>query len=188
MMAVLSWCRNSTGSSTVTTWTGRFTLISSMMAASVVDLPLPVTPVTSTRPFMFMHAVKDQGRAQFVDGLNLHWNQAKHNARVAVVAAHVYAEARRFLKHVRDVELHHLFVFLDVRGFGDAQKHSHDVVLVENHAGLPHELAVDTKDRRIARFEVNIRCPAVYGLSHQLMNVHESFPRDCRWGRAPCSE
>ncbi len=38
------------GSSMVTMWSERVSLISSMMAARVVDLPEPVGPVTSTNP------------------------------------------------------------------------------------------------------------------------------------------
>ena len=48
--AVLWRCRNSIGSSTVITCTARVRLMRSMIAASVVDLPCPVAPVTSTRP------------------------------------------------------------------------------------------------------------------------------------------
>ena len=43
-------CTNSIGSSSVTTWTGWVSLISLSNAASVVVLPLPVAPVTRTRP------------------------------------------------------------------------------------------------------------------------------------------
>src|SRR5258708_1790968 len=46
----LSRCRNSIGSSIVMMCSGRLELIRSSMAASVVDLPEPVTPVTSTMP------------------------------------------------------------------------------------------------------------------------------------------
>ena len=47
------WCEwwYSTGSSSVTMWTAWVRLISLMTAASVVVLPEPVAPVTSTRPF-----------------------------------------------------------------------------------------------------------------------------------------
>ncbi len=34
-------------------WSGRVRLISPMIAASVVDLPEPVSPVTSTSPFWY---------------------------------------------------------------------------------------------------------------------------------------
>ena len=50
MMDRLSRCRNSMGSSTVMTCDVRVELISSIIAASVVLLPQPVVPVTSTRP------------------------------------------------------------------------------------------------------------------------------------------
>ncbi|OPY92217.1 MAG: hypothetical protein A4E73_01356 [Syntrophaceae bacterium PtaU1.Bin231] len=42
--------RYSMGSSRVTIWAARLRLISSMMAAIVVDLPVPVAPQISTRP------------------------------------------------------------------------------------------------------------------------------------------
>ena len=43
-------CMNSIGSSTVMMWSARVSLTRSMSAASVVDLPEPVGPVTSTSP------------------------------------------------------------------------------------------------------------------------------------------
>ncbi|MPN26729.1 hypothetical protein SDC9_174154 [bioreactor metagenome] len=49
-------CRYSTGSSMVKMWQLRVRLISSMMLASVVDLPEPVAPVTSTSPFCMAQA------------------------------------------------------------------------------------------------------------------------------------
>ena len=45
-MALLCLCRYSMGSSSVMMWQGRLVFIMSMIAASVVDLPLPVGPVT----------------------------------------------------------------------------------------------------------------------------------------------
>jgi hypothetical protein len=46
----LCWCRYSIGSSTVSMCSWRSELILSSIAASVVDLPEPVGPVTSTSP------------------------------------------------------------------------------------------------------------------------------------------
>src|SRR5579863_3625317 len=48
-------CTNSMGSSMVRMWSCRSVLILSIMAASVVDLPDPVGPVTSTRPRGLSH-------------------------------------------------------------------------------------------------------------------------------------
>ncbi len=50
MIDRLSRCRNSIGSSTVITCALRELLMWSIIAASVVLLPLPVVPVTSTSP------------------------------------------------------------------------------------------------------------------------------------------
>ena len=50
MAAVLSWKRNSIGSSMVTMCSGSLSETCEIIAASVVDLPEPVGPVTSTRP------------------------------------------------------------------------------------------------------------------------------------------
>ncbi len=50
IIADLSWCRTSIGSSIVTMWTSRLVLMWSTIAASVVVLPEPVGPVTRTRP------------------------------------------------------------------------------------------------------------------------------------------
>ena len=49
-MHFLCWCRNSIGSSTVMMCSSREALITSISEASVVDLPEPVGPVTSTSP------------------------------------------------------------------------------------------------------------------------------------------
>ncbi len=49
-MQPLLWWTNSTGSSIVMMWSFRVELASSMIAASVVDLPHPVGPVTRTSP------------------------------------------------------------------------------------------------------------------------------------------
>ena len=48
----LFWCTNSIGSSIVMMWSVRVRLIRSIRAASVVHLPEPVGPVTSTSPLV----------------------------------------------------------------------------------------------------------------------------------------
>ncbi len=54
-------CTNSIGSSIVRMWTSRLRLISSTIAASVVDLPEPVGPVTTTSPRGFSASVWSTG-------------------------------------------------------------------------------------------------------------------------------
>ena len=53
-MHFLCVCRNSIGSSIVRMCSSRVSLISLMIEASVVDLPEPVGPVTSTMPRGFL--------------------------------------------------------------------------------------------------------------------------------------
>ena len=58
------------GSSMVMMWSCRVSLISSMMAARVVDLPEPVGPVRRMKPRGFwQNVVQRRGQVQFVDPL-----------------------------------------------------------------------------------------------------------------------
>ncbi len=59
--AFCGWCTNSTGSSMVSTWQARVLLMWSIIAASVVDLPEPVGPVTSTRPARRSDSLRIEG-------------------------------------------------------------------------------------------------------------------------------
>ena len=60
-MHFLCECRNSIGSSMVRMWSSRVSLISLMIDASVVDLPEPVGPVTSTMPRGFLAKPRTTG-------------------------------------------------------------------------------------------------------------------------------
>ncbi len=55
-MLFLWRCRYSMGSSSVMMWQSRWVLMRSIIAASVVDLPWPVGPVTRMRPRFFQHS------------------------------------------------------------------------------------------------------------------------------------
>ena len=70
------------GSSMVTMWSDRVSLISSMMAARVVDLPEPVGPVTRTNPRgLWQKRVQHLGQPQFVDGLDVHRDEPERGGR-----------------------------------------------------------------------------------------------------------
>ena len=69
-IASWSWCSTSIGSSIVTMWTSRFALMWSIIPASVVVLPDPVGPVTSTRPRGSMaSAASASGRPRSCSGI-----------------------------------------------------------------------------------------------------------------------
>ena len=54
----LRMCTNSIGSSMVRMWPFSRVLMSSIIAASVVDLPEPVLPVTRIRPLLTLHRLR----------------------------------------------------------------------------------------------------------------------------------
>ena len=58
MRQFLRGCTNSIGSSMVRMWPFSRVLMSSIMAASVVDLPEPVLPVTSIRPLLTLQRLR----------------------------------------------------------------------------------------------------------------------------------
>ena len=94
-------CTNSIGSSMVRMWPYSFSLMWLTIAASVVDLPDPVGPVTSTRPRgYFADLGEDLGHVQVLQRQHLGRNGAQHRARAALLHEGVDAKARE----VRDLE------------------------------------------------------------------------------------
>ena len=94
MQRLCRW-RNSIGSSMVMMWSSRVRLISSITAASVVDLPEPVGPVTRTRPRGFVVKSLEHGReAELLERLQLRRDEAEGGAEALALEVDVDAEAR----------------------------------------------------------------------------------------------
>ncbi len=84
----------------------RVSLMRSMIAASVVDLPEPVGPVTSTRPLsQLRYAPHLHRQAELVDGEDLRRDDAKHRARAALLAEDIHAIARHSGNLVREISV-----------------------------------------------------------------------------------
>ena len=80
------------------------------MAASVVDLPDPVGPVTSTRPRGFSHErANDRGQPQGVEPFDLPGNRTEDSRHRAALMEDVAAETRQALQTEREVELEIFF-------------------------------------------------------------------------------
>ena len=110
------WCTNSIGSSIVRMWSWRSLLILSIIAASVVDLPEPVGPVTSTRPRGRSASVASTGGRPSSWKLRIFsGNQPVDRADRAALVEHVAAEARQALDAEREVELERLLEALLLR-------------------------------------------------------------------------
>ena len=76
-----------------------------MIAASVVDLPEPVGPVTSTRPRGFSASLQRGGNAELLERLQLGGDEAEGSADRLALKVDVHAEARETRDRMREVEL-----------------------------------------------------------------------------------
>ena len=142
----------SIGSSIVRMWSCRSVLILSIIAASVVDLPLPVGPVTSTRPRGRSASVASTGgRPSSPKRADLFGNQPVDGADRAALVEHVAAEARQPLDAEREVELQRLLEALLLR----VGEHAVDELLGLGRRQLrqrqPLQLAVHADLRRRVR-------------------------------------
>ena len=105
-MQRLCECRNSIGSSIVMMCSSRVSLISLISEASVVDLPEPVGPVTSTIPRGFLaNAADDRRQAERLDRHRLGRDQAEGGADGAALEVGVDAVAADAGDRVGEVEL-----------------------------------------------------------------------------------
>ena len=84
----------------------RVSLIRSMIAASVVDLPEPVGPVTSTRPLRIERdAAHLLGQAELLDGHDLRRDDAEDRAGAALLPEEIDAIARHARNLVGEVDV-----------------------------------------------------------------------------------
>ena len=108
----------------VMTWSERVELMRSTMAASVVDLPEPVVPVTSTSPRCSSQIFSiTRGRFSSSDRANLRGDHAQHHAHVAALLEHVDAEAAQSRHAVGHVELGRFLEFLLLAVGHHAERH-----------------------------------------------------------------
>ena len=102
----------------------RVELMRSTMAARVVDLPEPVTPVTSTMlRGMSQICSTTFGRKKFVEGANLGRNDAEHQADVAALLEYVHTEATEAGDAVGHIDFRGLFEFLFLARRHHAKSH-----------------------------------------------------------------
>ena len=131
MIDWLSRCRNSIGSSTVITCAQRVRLMWSTMAASVVLLPLPVVPRDEHEAALFAgDLLEDRRQAEIVDRLDLHRDDAEHEADGAALLEDVHAEAPQAGHAVREVHFLRVLELLAVDVRHDRGAHGDDVLVV----------------------------------------------------------
>ena len=174
-------CRNSIGSSIVMMCSSRVLLISSIIAASEVDFPEPVGPVTSTKPRGLRVNSWTGGRqAELVDARHPERDQAERRADRSPLVVGVDAEAGVARDRVGEVELPVRLQALalvaredrvdDLAGVGGGQL---GVVLQRLQASADADCGVSV------RAQVQVRRTAVYDLHQQVceINVHSGAHR-----------
>ena len=173
----LASCTNSIGSSTVRMWPYSFSFTSFTIAASVVDLPEPVGPVTSTRPRGYLAiSAKIFGAVQLLEREHLRGNRPEHGARAAVLVERVHAEAREVRDLEGEVDLQRFFVNLALRVVHDVVHHPvHVLVLEVGHVDAAH-VAVHADHRRQARRQVQVGGLVLDREGEQFSDVHSSIP------------
>ena len=139
-------------------WPFTRVLMSSIIAASVVDLPEPVLPVTRIRPLLARHSVWHGLRQlELLHRQRLRRNGAHHRAHAVQLAHHVHAEAAVLAHVVGEVGAVVLLEALH-RGLRHdfVQRVLHEVLL-EPLGAQRLQVAVQADARRIAGEEMQVR-------------------------------
>ena len=144
------------------------------MAASVVDLPEPVGPVTSTMPRGFSaRSPKILGALSCSSVRILRGNGPEHGAGAAVLVEGVDAEARQAVDLEGEVDLQELFVVLALGVVHDVVHHGVHLLVVQRlDVDAPH-VAVHPDHGRQAGRQVQVGCLVLDAEGQQLGNVHE---------------
>ena len=175
--ATASENRNSIGSSMVMTCTGRVWEMCLISAARVVDLPLPVGPVTSTSPVgMVQKSSSTSGQVELLDRLDLERDAAEAGGEIAPLHEDVAAEARHPGDAVAEVDRHHLLELALLDRGQDLIHHRLDIVDLERVGLERQEPAVEPQQGRTGGLQVEVRSPLLGHDRQQLIEVHRALP------------
>ena len=147
----------------------RSLLILSSIAASVVDLPEPVGPVTSTRPRGLSHKLSTIcGQAERVESLDFPGNRPKDGAHGAALMEDVAAETRQALQAERKVELQVFFEAMLLRVGQHAVGQRLGVRRGQRRHVQRPQMAVNAHPRRAVGREMQIAAAQLDHLLQQL--------------------
>ena len=147
----------------------------SIIAASVVLLPLPVVPVTSTSPRSSCAiCLQDRRQAELVDRADLHRDDAQDEPDRAALLEDVAAEAAEARHAVGEVDFLRFLELLALRRRHDRGAHRDDVLVVEPLLlGRRHQRAADAHHREAADLEVQVRGAVFDRDLQEIVDVHE---------------
>ena len=126
------------------------------MAASVVDLPEPVGPVTSTRPRGLSDRSPKSWGVELLQRQDLAGNGPEHGRRAAVLVEGVNPKARQAVNLEGEVDLQELLVGLALRVAHDVVHHAVHRLVVQCVNIDTAYVTVHADHRRQARGQVQI--------------------------------
>ena len=151
----------------------KLALMCSIIAASVVDLPQPVEPATSTMPrgdsAIFLHLLQ---QAQFLEAGHIGFDVAHGQTPLAALLKQIGAEAADARHEIGEI---HLAFLLDL--FAQVRGRMPSTTLFIQSCGRVRtldgdQLAIDAEDDRRADLQMDVRRVAVHG---RLQNLVEHF-------------
>ena len=174
MTDFLSTCRNSIGSSIVTMCFAMRVLMWSIIAASVVDLPEPVVPVSRMIPRSSLGQLGDDRRQVEVgdraDGVR---DRAADEAQRAALTEGVDAEARDAGDRVREVDLVLAAELVELRGVGQHGAHGRLGVFGGQRSRTLDrpQLTVDTCQRRGLNLEMEVGASELHERAESIVDI-----------------
>ena len=154
-------------------WPYSFSLTWLTIAASVVDLPEPVGPVTRIRPRgRFVSLGEDLGRRELLERQHLRRNRAERGGRAALLVERVDAEAREVRHREAEVALEVFLVLLALMVAHDVVHHGVDVLVLHRRQVDPPHIAVDPDQRRQARRQMQVGGLVLDREGEELGDVH----------------
>ena len=133
------------------------------MAASVVDLPEPVGPVTTTRPRCSMAEFLQHGGQRRVELLeilerkHLARNLAEHGGDAVLLVEEIGAEAGDVRDFVAEIHVAGFLEDLDLVLRRDFVEHRLELVVLERRMIHALQFAVDAQHGVVARRQVQVR-------------------------------
>ena len=140
-----------------------FSLMWLIMAARVVDLPLPVAPVTSTNPFSWLARVRQIGGQVKLFGVGyLGGEYPEGQADAAPLVGGIDPEAGHAGKAVREVQLLALLELGYLLGAGYGPQNLLRILGHQGPCRLDHlQLAVNPGDGGVAHGQMQVRGPSL---------------------------
>lgn len=173
------------GSSIVMIWSVRWELIRSIIAASVVDLPLPVVPVTSTMPRRSSQTLEiTLGQVQLLQSANLGGHDTENHADVAALLENVHTKPSQARHAIGQVQLGALFelLFLPVRHYAEGHvQHLFRCNAAELIQG--EQLSVDPQVGEVAYFYMEVGSLALHSNPQQIIYLHAILSNEVFTGK-----